>query len=840
MSFTLQILHASDQEAGIPALEDAIGLSAVMNGLEPQFDNTLKLSSGDLFISGPFFNTSQDIYDSSSDNEPAGQAGIADILIQNELGWDAAAVGNHEFDAGPGTFFDLLSPNPDIINGANGGQGIDDQQGYLGALFPYLSTNLDYTGEPDLQSLVVPDGESPQPNSLAGSVVVDVNGESVGVIGAVTPILPQIANVGGITMLTDTGASTTEEQAQTIADNVQPVVDELVAQGINKIVLMTHLQQFEIEQALAPKLQNVDVLIAGGSHRVMANEDDPLREDETQTPPQLLEPYPQQFLDADGNPIYLINTDANYRYLSQLVVEFDENGEITQVGDSSGTFATDIAGVDRLYEEDITTFDQVKAVADPELVDIVDGVGGFINSLDGEIYGNTAVYLNGIRGSVRSEETNLGNLTADANLWYTEQYGFDIDISVKNGGGIRDQIGVSFIEGGTNELIELPPQPNSEVGKEEGDVSRLDISNSLRFDNSISVVDISAEGIKDLAEHFVAQWTPEATPGQFGQIGGFTFSFDPENTAIAFERDADGVATGVATPGERIQSLAIMGDDGTQEILVQDGELQVDPTQTYKMAILGFLAGGGDGYPVFHFQNETDLSDSDPSIIPDNALNLAQGGEQDALAEFLAQFHPDAASAFNEADTPIEEDTRIQNLNFREDTVIDGDVGEPTPVLNTVFGTPGDDQNFISDRQIFFGGSGNDTVDATFSPEGSRIDLGSGNDVAFAGTDNRILAGSGDDTLFIGSGGGNNIVTGGSGFDEFWIITDEENLPDMANIITDFISGEDVIGLGSTSLSFEDLSLTVEGNNTIINGLGQNLAIVNQVTNLSESDFVFV
>ncbi|NJO44643.1 MAG: hypothetical protein HC835_02840 [Oscillatoriales cyanobacterium RM2_1_1] len=54
MAFELQILHASDQEAGIPALTDAPGLSAVLNALEDDFENTIKLSSGDLFIAGPF------------------------------------------------------------------------------------------------------------------------------------------------------------------------------------------------------------------------------------------------------------------------------------------------------------------------------------------------------------------------------------------------------------------------------------------------------------------------------------------------------------------------------------------------------------------------------------------------------------------------------------------------------------------------------------------------------------------------------------------------------------------------------------------------------------------
>jgi len=721
-----------------------------------------------------------------------------------------------------------------------------------------LATNLDYTQEPNLQSLVVANAQAPQPNSLAGSVIIDVNGEQVGVVGAVVPYLPQIANIGGIQMLTDNSASTTETYAQTLAENIQPVVDELVNQGVKKIILMTHLQQFEIEQALAPLLSDVDVLMGGGSHRVMANDDDILRQDETQTPPQLLQPYPQEFQDADGNPIYLINTNSNYRYLSELVLEFDSEGKVISILDDSGTYATDIAGVDRLYEEEITNFEQVKAKADPELVEIVEGVGNFINTLDSEIYGNTQVYLNGLRGSVRTEETNLGNFTADANLWYAEQYGFDVDISVKNGGGIRDQIGVSFVPGGGDELVQLPPQANPEVGKEEGDISRLDIANSLRFDNSISIVEISAAGIKDLAEHFVAQWAPGVTAGQFGQIGSFVFSYDPDNTPIEFERDANSQAIGVAIPGDarracayahRIQNLAILRDDGTQEIIVKNGELEVDTEQTYTMAILSFLADGGDGYPVFHFQNPIALGELDASNIPDNAPDLQQGGEQDALAEYLAAFYPDAAQAYVEADTPIEEDERIQNLNFREDTVINED---ETSYPQVVFGTVEDDifdaafpdeKQFIGAAQTLITGSGNDLVDVSQTGEGNRIYTGSDNDVILAGNANRILAGIGDDIIFAGFGMGNNVITGEQGADQFWLILDTGALPEMANIITDFDIENDVIGLANTGLTFADLgnswNYTQIDGDVLITAFGQEIGLLlnTQADALTEANF---
>ncbi|MDW8462068.1 MAG: choice-of-anchor I family protein [Geminocystis sp.] len=421
-NYTLQILHASDHEAGIPALQDIIGFSAVLNALASRYPNTIKLASGDLFIPGPFFNASRDLY---------GQPGIADILVHNRLGWDVAVLGNHEFDAGTSAFYTLLAPNRNIR-----GVGIDANRGYPGAAFPYLATNLDYsTDSSRLKELVVPAGGAPKQASLTQSVVLEIGGERIGVVGAVVPYLPQITNIGGITMLTNPNSRDVEENARLIANSVQPFVDQLVSQGINKIILMTHLQQFEVEQALARKLRNVDIVIGGGSHRVMANPDDALRQDETQRPPQLLQPYPQKLKDADGKDIYLVNTGANYRYVGQLVVDFDARGNVVNVRDESGPYPTDLAGVNRLYPENITTFEQVKAKADPQLVQIVDNVGNFINSLDAKVYGNTAVFLNGLRESVRREETNLGNLTADANLWYARRFGVTVDISVKNGGG---------------------------------------------------------------------------------------------------------------------------------------------------------------------------------------------------------------------------------------------------------------------------------------------------------------------------------------------------------------------------------------------------------------------
>ena len=87
-----------------------------------------------------------------------------------------------------------------------------------------------------------------------------------------------------------------------------------------------------------------------------------------------------------------------------------------------------------------------------------------VTDKDGNVFGRSLVFLEGRRDFVRTEETNLGNLTADANLAMARQTDAATVISIKNGGGIRAEIG--FIDGDTGEL--LPTQANALSGKEAG------------------------------------------------------------------------------------------------------------------------------------------------------------------------------------------------------------------------------------------------------------------------------------------------------------------------------------------------------------------------------------
>jgi hypothetical protein len=286
-------------------------------------------------------------------------------------------------------------------------------------------------------------------------------------------------------------------------------------------------------------------------------------------------------------------------------------------------------------------------------------------------------------------------LTADANLALARQIDPTVTISIKNGGGIRDNIGALAVPTGATgleDVITLPPQPNPLApNKQEGDISQLDLENSLRFNNSLTLITLTAQQLRWVIEHSVALTSAGVTPGRFPQVGGISFSFDPTKTAIAFD-----TATGVITQeGNRIQNLVVLNEDGSLlDIVVKDGVLVGDANRTFRTVTLNFLATqqgsnavGGDFYPFPVFVKENaglanrvdlrgettvDLNlngqiDAALAIPAGKFTFAATGSEQDALAEFLGdRFN---TVPFNAADVKPLQDTRVQNLSVRQDGI---------------------------------------------------------------------------------------------------------------------------------------------------------------------------
>ncbi len=641
-NFTLQILHAGDMEAGSEAVDDAPRFSAILDALASEYlVNTVIVSSGDNYLPGPFFSSGAD--ESLEDAVGVPAFGRADITMLNAMGFQAAVLGNHEFDAGTGVLADLIQSDSaeDTIVNEDGEEEMITRV-YEGTRFPYLSVNLDFSEDAALATLVGPDQQfgSYGANQLAKSTILRAGGGAealIGVVGATTPDLAALSNIGGVIVgPTDEDGNTLNEDLDALAASIQAEVDALSARGINKIILLAHMQNIELEKMLAAKLSDVDVIVAGGSNTLLADGNDRLRAGD-----EAADTYPLQLDSAKDEPVLLVNTEGNYRYVGRLVVTFSPEGVIDENAlDSTinGVYATDQTGVDAL-----------SGTPNEIVTEIADTIKAAIIARDGNTFGNTSVYLNGERGSVRTEETNLGNLTADANLEIAQEVDDTVVVSIKNGGGIRDAIGeVRLPSNVGEEIFKGPPAANPLAEKEAGQVSQLDIENSLRFNNSLTLLTLTAAQLQETIEHAVSASAEDAAPGRFAQVGGMSFSFDVSQEV-----------------GKRVVSLTVTDGGGTDIPVVVDGELQ-DGVGPFRVVTLSFLADGGDGYPFPSFnpdtttEDETDRVDLDGSadIDADDITFAGVGTEQHALAKFLKNNFPDA-TPFDVADTPADEDTRI-------------------------------------------------------------------------------------------------------------------------------------------------------------------------------------
>jgi len=705
-AYTLQLLHASDLEPGIAAGDDAPRFAAVVDYLERDlfaaadprkqaFAGSVLLSSGDNFIAGPFYAASGDpslngVLNSnpSGVNGDVASPGRAGVEIMNRIGFDASALGNHEFDQGQRELRNIIQPQAGQTAGTNA--PVPARQ-WRGATFPYLSANLAFAGT-DLSGSVAAGGVSTTglaAGRIAPSAIIDADGdgpgtEFVGVIGITTPLLASISSPGnvGVSPAGATG-NLTPAQLQQLAGIVQAQVTVLQTLGIDKIVLLSHLQQFSEEQALAGLLRGVDVIIAGGSDTRLADGTDVLRAGDTAEGP-----YPVTATGADGNPLLLVSTDGNFSYVGRIVLTFDANGVIqTNALNAAvnGAYSADQAGVERLYGTGaVAEVVSTKAAAVKQVTDAIDAV---ITLKDSTLFGRSEVYLNGLRAEVRTEETNLGNLSADANLLAAQQFDTSTvptTVSIKNGGGIRDSVGT--VDSTTG--VRAPTAANADAGKLAGQVSDLDIENALRFNNTLSVVTVTAAQVKLLLEHAVAATAAGATPGQFAQVGGIRYSFDTAGAPLVA---AGNTGTGIATftGGTRVRNAAVVDDAGNViDVLVQNGAVVGDPTRLVRVVTLSFLVDDGDGnglggdnypFPTFCAQLGNGVFER---------VNLAEGanplGEQRAAERYFQQNFPAGGPGFAEADTPIVRDTRVQNLVARSaagvpDTVLLGLV-VPAPV----------------------------------------------------------------------------------------------------------------------------------------------------------------
>ncbi|NIZ19685.1 bifunctional metallophosphatase/5'-nucleotidase [Entomospira culicis] len=149
----------------------------------------------------------------------------------------------------------------------------------------------------------------------------------------------------------------------------------------------------------------------------------------------------------------------------------------------------------------------------------------------------SSIYLDGTRESVRTSETNLGRLIADG-----LRADAGTQLAFMNGGGIRSSMNA-------------------------GDITFGNILSVLPFDGDIVSIEVTGQDLKDALEHGLREY-PEPNAG-FPHVSGFTYSYNLS-----------------APAGSRIVEIWI-------------DEKPINLEATYTIALLDFLATGGDGYTMF-------------------------------------------------------------------------------------------------------------------------------------------------------------------------------------------------------------------------------------------------
>ncbi len=590
----LQILHSSDNESSFldpNTLEPkALHYSALYEGLtvlaEREGMASIHVTAGDHTLPGPFYLAAEEVPE-------LGAPGLGDIAIYNAMNLAANGMGNHEFDGG-------INDTARMIDFAN---------------YPWVAANLNFanvmleSGVPPIQ--IGADAASSVDNSgkVVRSTILQVGDDCVGFVGrAPADFFNVISDPPNTIPGLDFYGGRGEGNQPNISAITQVLeqVDELKEKGVNKIILIDHAQDFTGDPLSANRLRDIDVIVAAGSTGFMARP-------EAMGPFNLLRPedapsadYPTVREDSDGSTVLVVNSEQLYRYIGNLMISFDAAGKLTAVDPRSGPIATTEEGVAALG-----TLLGRTLTPNQEVADTIESLRqtDMIQGLFGEV-GVTTRPINGLRSDVRTRETNGGRLAADSTLWAARQQfpELEVDVALKNGGGVRDTIvGPSII--------------------------RLTINTQLAFDNQLGILRLTGRQMIAAMENSVSR-IPSAD-GRFPHIAGMEMDVDASMPGLQGEEELN-----VAS---RVRRLVIRRFDGSLDVLILNGMPQGDLDRTFVMATNDFLSTGGDGYAAFAVAEK---------------LAVTEIGEQQILADYISEelegsvdvLDPPQPSRFNRLD----------------------------------------------------------------------------------------------------------------------------------------------------------------------------------------------
>jgi len=322
--------------------------------------------------------------------------GKAAAEMMNRMGYDAMTVGNHEFDDGP----EVLRGFMDAVS------------------FPVLMSNADVSGEPALADV------------LMKSTVIEVGGERIGLIGLTPEDTHDLASPGpNITFSAPSPA-------------VQAEVDRLSADGVNKIVVLSH-SGYGVDLEVAAEVTGIDVIVGGHSNTYLSNTDD-----------DAVGPYPTMVGDTA-----VVQAYAYGKFLGELNVTFDDAGNVTSA-----------SGAPLIMDAAVTE--------NPDVVARISELAVPLDGIRNRVVAETSASIEGDRSVCRAVECEMGNLVADAMLERVRDQG--VQIAFANSGGLRASI-------------------------DAGDVTMGEVLTVLPFQNTLSTFQVTGATMIEALENGVSQ-----------------------------------------------------------------------------------------------------------------------------------------------------------------------------------------------------------------------------------------------------------------------------------------------------------------------------------------------
>ncbi|MFK0205775.1 5'-nucleotidase C-terminal domain-containing protein [Agrobacterium sp. NPDC090283] len=321
-------------------------INQTRDALKAQGKNVLLLNAGDNFQGSLFYTTYK---------------GTVEAEVLNAMKFDAMTVGNHEFD--------------------------DSEDGLAGFLdkvqFPVVTANVVATAASKIGDRVKP------------SIVLEVGGQKIGIVGAVANDTAELATPGPNITIAEDVAKISEQ------------VQKLKQDGVDKIIALTHVG-YPRDLEFIAKIPDVDVVVGGHTHTLLSNTDQKAEG-----------PYPTLVDNPGGYKVPVVQAGQYSKYLGDLKVVFDDSGVVKE---SKG----DPILIDSSFKPDEATLKRIDELKAP------------IEALKSKVVGTSEGPIEGDRKVCRVKECSMGNLVADATLARVKDQG--VTIAFANSGGLRSSI----------------------------------------------------------------------------------------------------------------------------------------------------------------------------------------------------------------------------------------------------------------------------------------------------------------------------------------------------------------------------------------------------------------